>query len=103
MCLEGDVDEEKSEKMEEDNGNSGECGDEESEKENKSSEGDPPTSEEKDDTEMKEDCPDEITKEAKEPDLFSLSVVNAYGSQDVRKLEDGKTYTLTSKILYECM
>ena len=103
LYLEGDVDEEKSEKMEEDNGNNSEHGEEEREKESKTSEDDPPTSEEKGDTEMKEDCPEEITKETREPDLFSLSVVNAYGSQEVRKLEDGKTYSMTSKLPTVCV
>ena len=75
--------------------------DEESENQDSTmADGDLATSGEKDDNdnvEMKEDSENEISKEICEPDLFSLSVVNAYGSQEVRKLEDGKTYTLTSK------
>ena len=43
-----------------------------------------------------------------EQDLFTLSAVNAYGSQEVRKIEDepDKVYTLTSKStapLYTCI
>ena len=38
----------------------------------------------------------------KEVDLFTLSAVNAYGSQEVRKIEDepNKFYTLTSKSMH---
>ena len=66
-------------------------------------------SEEKEDSEMteeaEEDCETELSKEKKEPDLFVLSSVNAYGSQEVRKIEDDpeKIYTVTSKcILATC-
>lgn len=44
----------------------------------------------------------ELSKEEREPDLFTLSSVNAYGSQEVRKIEDvpDKVYTVTSKCIF---
>ena len=41
----------------------------------------------------------ELVKEEREPDLFMLASVNAYGSQEVRKIDDepDKVYTVTSK------
>ena len=76
---------------------------------NKNEEG-PPSSEENVDSsnsEMKNlvseggDDKGELRKENTETDLFTLSVVNAYGSQEVRKIDDDpdKTVTLTSKCL----
>lgn len=53
-------------------------------------------------SEEREENEAELAKENKEPDLFTLSAVNAYGSQEVRKIEDtpDKIYTVSSKCLY---
>ena len=44
----------------------------------------------------------ELAKEEREADLFTLSAVNAYGSQEVRKIEDvpDKVYTVSSKCIF---
>ena len=97
---EGEKDSNHDNNNKEDNGNSGDCENEDDlkneGKEKSDQEGDKPSGSEVREGEVEEG---ELVKENREPDIFSLAAVNAYGSQEVRKFEDKpeKVYTITSE------
>ena len=103
IVLESDVDKEPMEEEEGNHGNEDNGSEETSKTEREgSSERETSKGEKMDgqgDGEGKEEEASAMETEKKPVDLFALSAVNAYGSQEVKKIEDdsSKVYTLTSK------